>query len=504
MRFIDFIIKTPVNKRYLLIALLGIVIEFVVFKLLYPFADFFSDSYYYIYGAAANLNINIWPIGYSKFLRLFHFLTHSDTALVAFQYFFLELTCLYFFFSILYLYKPLKSNQVLLFVFLFFNPLFLYISNYINSDPLFAALSMWWFTELIWIIERPKGYQIIVQAMLLFLCFTVRNNAYYYPIVAILAFVLSRQTAWKKISGALLGIALIIPFILFTREAAYKLTGTRQFSLFTGWQLANNALYMYGHIQVDNSKLPTPEAKEIDTLAKYFYRYVKLPQFEDILNTYAANFFIVEPKAPLKRYVRHHYRPTSKLDAVADWGRASAAFESFGKYLITHYPFSYSRYFIIRNTKNYFIPPLEKLGIYNLGEDKVDPLAAQWFDYKTVKVAVASKDLQSRILYIFPIVFALLNFYCIGGALLLFVQKKIQLSEIRNYKNIVLACVFLMLNMLFCITTTIIVMRYEFFPMIVCLTLSIVLLEKLNGKEVLEYGMSKNAQKSKKILLPGH
>ena len=504
MRVIDFIIKTPTNKRYLLIASMGMVVEFVVFKWLYPFADFFSDSYYYIYGAATNLDVNIWPIGYSKFLRLFHFITHSDTALVAFQYFFLELACLYFFFTFLYFYRPSKLSERVLFVLLFFNPLFLYISNYVNSDPLFAALSMWWFTELIWIVQRPRGYQIIVQAVLLLMCFTVRNNAYYYPIVAALAFTLSGQLLWRKITGALLGIVLIIPFVLFTREAAYKLTGARQFSLFTGWQLANNALYMYGHIQVDNSKLPTTEAREIDTLARYFYSQVKLSEFETILNGYEANYFIIDPKAPLKRYMRHHFRPQSEQEYIADWGKSSVAYESFGKYLIMHYPFEFAKYFILRNTRNYFVPPLEKLEVYNRGEDKVDPIAAQWFDYKTNQVATISKGLQGRILYIFPIFFALLNFYCLGGIAILLIEKKIQRIGIAINKTILLSGAFLILNMLFCITTTIIVLRYEFFPMIICLALSFLILEKVNKKEELEYGVNIGGSKKKKTLLAGY
>jgi hypothetical protein len=504
MRFIDFIIKDTLHKRYLLVALAGTVIEFIIFKFLYPFADFFSDSYSYIYGAYANLNVNIWPIGYSKFLWLFHFITHSDTALVAFQYFFLELTCVYFFFTVLYFYKPAKTSHLILFVFLFFNPLFLYISNYVNSDPLFAALSVWWLTELIWIVQRPKGYQIAVQAVLLFLCFTVRNNAYYYPIVTAIGFALSKQAIWKRAVGALAGMVLIVPFILFTREAAYKLTGTRQFSLFTGWQLANNALYMYGHIEVDNLKLPTAEAREIDTLAKYFYRHVKLPEFDANLNTYGANYFIRENKSPLNRYVRHHFKPRNMEELVVDWGRSSVAFESFGKYLIINYPFDFARFFVLNNTWNYFVPSLEKLRIYNVGEDDVEPLIARWFDYKTTKVTAVSKEMQSGILCLFPIFFALLNFYCIGGSLWLFFRKKVRIAGITNTKDMLLLGSFLVLNMLFCITTTIIVLRYEFFPIIICLTLSIMILEKLNAKEKSKYDVNSRTSGKKNILSPGY
>src|ERR1044072_7014826 len=83
--FFHFIWQVKRNRRFVWIMLAGTILQFVIFKLLYPFADFFSDSYSYIYAASANLDISIWPIGYSKFLRYFHFITHSDTALITFQ-----------------------------------------------------------------------------------------------------------------------------------------------------------------------------------------------------------------------------------------------------------------------------------------------------------------------------------------------------------------------------------------------------------------------------------
>ncbi len=104
---LNFILKEKSNRKLLVTAGIATLLQFTVFKFLYPYPDFFSDSYSYIYAASANLDINIWPIGYSKFLYIFHELTHSSLALVAFQYFFLEISCLFLFFTILYLYISL-------------------------------------------------------------------------------------------------------------------------------------------------------------------------------------------------------------------------------------------------------------------------------------------------------------------------------------------------------------------------------------------------------------
>lgn len=479
-----FIFQSTENKKILIIAAIGVLIQFIIFKSLYPYADFFSDSYSYIFAAAANLDISIWPIGYSKFLRAFHELTHSDTAVVAFQYFFLEVSSLYFFFSVLYLHKPGRFTRNILFLFLFFNPLFLYLSNYINSDPLFAAISILWIAELLWILHKPKPYHIFTQGVLLFLAFTVRNNAYYYPFVAAVAFLLSRQQFRLKLAGIIFPLLLIFPFVIHSRNEAYKITGIRQFSLFTGWQLANNALYMYGHIRVDSSRLPSPEARELDRLSKQFFSKLPPDGFTKYLSNYVANFFIRQPSAPLKKYFEAHSTGEDGYGLVEDWGRASVVFGEYGEWLIKHYPVEYARYFMLLNTKNYFFPPLEKLEIYNLGQDDVSTIAQDWFDYPTPNVTAVSKEVQGNILFIFPCLFLFLNALYIGSQIWLFTKRRtISMSPENRAANILIA-VFSLANFGFCVFATIIVLRYQFFPMVITLTFSLLLFEWLDKKEI--------------------
>jgi len=118
--FLRSIVQIRDHRKYLFLGLGVSIVSFILFKLLYPYPDFFSDSYSYLEAAYFNQDIAIWPIGYSKFLWAFHYLTHSDTAFVAFQYFFLQISALYLFFSILYLYQPSEVTKKLLFAFLFF------------------------------------------------------------------------------------------------------------------------------------------------------------------------------------------------------------------------------------------------------------------------------------------------------------------------------------------------------------------------------------------------
>lgn len=238
------------NRLYLVVAVVAAIIQIILFKLCYPYADFFSDSYSYIYAAATGTDVNIWPVGYSKFLWFFRQETTSDTALVAFQYLFLQAVTLYFFFTLLYFYAPSRPTANIIFGCLFFNPLMLYLSNYISSDALFLALSLLWVTQLCWMIHAPRIRQVFVQAFLIIALFTLRYNAMFYPLISALVFLLSRRPLVWKLTGIALPLVFIFLFVQHTRKVADVMTGTPQFSIFGGWQLANNALYMYPHITV--------------------------------------------------------------------------------------------------------------------------------------------------------------------------------------------------------------------------------------------------------------
>lgn len=453
------------NRQFLLLALASSITLFIIFKLLYPYPDFFSDSYSYIEAAYQRLDISIWPIGYSKFLFWVHSITHSDTALIAIQYLLLQLSLMHLFYSIRHFYSISKLSSKILFIIFFINPLSLYLCNYVNSDPLFASLSVFWLVELIWIIKRPRIYQIFTQAVLLFLCFTVRNNAYYYPFVAAAFILFSCQPVSRKIEGILMPLLFIIPFIIHTKNEAYKKTGTHQFSLFTGWQLANNALYIYDKADVTDDDMPTPQSKELNNIAKQYFTHVKSLAFHKYLNSYVGNFFIRQPEAPLKQYYQKYYSSARDSDNVRNWGRASADFEPFGRTVILHCPVSYLQYFVIPNIGHYFLPPLSHLEQYNYGQNKINSIAAYWFDYPTTKVSCVSYGLQ-QFLIVYVALFALLNVHILWLLLRLILHKLEFHNLTKQPIEYWLFTFFLFLNFIFSVTTTENILRYQFVPLI--------------------------------------
>jgi len=491
------------NKAYCIIIIGLALFQWILFKFLYPFPDFFSDSYSYIAAADLNLKVNIWPIGYSRFLAMFRSITSSASILVTFQYIVWIVSALYFYLTITYFYHTGKNTRIFLCLFLFFNPLFLYVANYVTSDMLFISMSTLWISQLIWVINRPGRYQIFFQAGLIFIMFTFRYNAMIYPLIAAGAFIFSKCNFCTKVLGIVSAPLLILPFIIWSSQAAKQMTGSSQFPpILGGWQWANNALYMRGFIEEDSNAFPTRETAELDQISRKFFNLPYRPQ--DLLFSEVANFFIRHPEAPLKQYMALHYPAKSNYENVVAWGKSAIVFDKYGKFLIKRHITAYARYYLLVNTKNYFIPPLEKLEIYNLGEDEMWPTGQHWFHYSSPKVWCISKNLQGNILGLFPFFFAILNIYYMT-TLILFIRRGGFFKTTRPIRLTILTITtFLTFNAAFSIFANIIVIRYEIFPMLVFLTFAMLLTdygETLSHRQMEKYSPSKSLSGSS-ISLP--
>src|SRR5688572_19471173 len=93
--------KDAENRVLLKFSALTVVISFAWLKILYPYPNFMPpDSNSYLEAAFNNQFINLWAIGYSKFVRLVSSFTSSHFILVLIQYLLLQASVLYFLFTI--------------------------------------------------------------------------------------------------------------------------------------------------------------------------------------------------------------------------------------------------------------------------------------------------------------------------------------------------------------------------------------------------------------------
>lgn len=466
------------KKTFCLIILGLMLLQFFVFKLLYPYPDLFSDSYSYISAADHHFDVNIWPIGYSRLLALFHWFTYSGTALIFFQYLVFSFAGLYFYLTITYFYPPGKITRSVLCLFLFFNPLFLYLTNYVTSDMLFVSLSTIWLTQMIWVLNRPRMHQVFVQAGLLFILFTFRYNSMIYPIIAAGVFFLSKQKAWVKAIGILSGPIPIMLFIFWSSHAAKEMTGTAQFPpILGGWQWGNNAMYIRAYIDEDSTAFPTRETAELDRIARRYFSQPSRPQ--DRLADHVGNFFIQIQEAPLKQYMSKHYKPKTEYASIMAWGKSAVIFDQYGKFVIRRHPLAFARYFMFMNSKNYFIPPLEKLEVYNMGEDQMWSTGQVWFHYHDPSMWCISQTAQATLLALFPVFFFLLNIYYAIGLFLFIRRGGFRRTTKPVQYTIGTITVFLALNAAFSIFANIIALRYQIFPMLVFLAFGMLIMDNV-------------------------
>lgn len=472
--FGSFMADDDQNHKYLRILVIACAVQFIVFKILYPFPDFFSDSYSFIDTAAKGENFNIWPIGYSKFLAAVRMVTSSSLAVIVIQYAVMTACSAAFFYTILYFYSPMRQVAWILFAFLFLNPAVLYLSNYISSDPLFSGLSLLWFTQLLWILHQPKRWHIFAHTVLLFIIFALRYHALYYPIVALVAFGFSTLTMRQKVVGIILPAIVLSLFILYTRREAYKLTGHYQFSVLSGWHWAANAFFMYPHIKVDGTKVPE-ECRVLHQITEHYFQNV--PRENRHVTPRRGGFYFRHSETPLKQYLAL-YREThpEDNDGVQGWGGVAPVMSTYGIHLAKEHPTAYARYFLLPNMLNYFLPPLEKMDEYNSGTHRYRSSGLTWFQFRSDKARAVSFSLQGKVLYFFPMLFLMINAAFVAVAVwYMLAQLYKRAGQQRTVRALALVAVFFLTSIAFNVIAAPIAFRYLFVNMFVLLAFVLLL-----------------------------
>jgi hypothetical protein len=498
VNFIQFIWGERRNRVYLWSAVSVSCVLLALFKFFYPYPNLVLDSYFYLKAAAANWDVNAWPIGYSKFLRLFGWFTHSPLVLVCWQYLFLEFCNALFFFTLLYFYRPGKVAANCLFVFLFLNPLWLYLSNLIMADALFTGLTIVWVVQLLWIIFRPRPYMIVTHAILLLVTFTIRYNALFYPLIGSLAFLLSRQRLWMKLAGIGLQIALIGCFVLYTNNRYEVLTGTRQFSPFGGWKIANDALFAYAHVHPAKGDSVPIKFRALDRMVRRYFDYTHDPGDLNRRDVFWGSSYMFNGYSPLMQYMARQGKTDSGSGGFGfinsrPWAGVAPLYSAYGSWLMRKYPAAYIQYFVWPNAMQYIAPKLEIFEArtpFYLRPDDLGIAGRQWFGLTTLSVPPAYIDLRTQIISLYPIGGTLLQVCWVMGLVGFFwLRGWRKVSRAYLYTLLLVAALWLA-NLGFSIFAAVVVFRYLAFIFILLFGFTAVLIDLIYRLE--EAPLSKN------------
>lgn len=462
------------HRHKKIVWLLGscLVVFFILGKIVFPHPNFMPDSYAYLEAARRNPAIDTWPIGYSMFLRIQSVFTRNDVVLVAIQYFFLQGCTLYFLFGLAHL---LQMNRKLLYVLAFafvVNPAAFLISNYVAADALFTGLSLLWVCLLLQLMVQPKAKLLWMHAVLLLVLFTIRYNALYYPVIALLVIAIAKLPWRTRLKGAGLLLLLLGVFVLHNKYEYKQLTGTAQFSPFGGYMLGGNALFMYSRLPKDTTSPPLRFAE----MQKLVDRHMdSLRTAKKRPDSTMGIYYIWN--GPQLKYAREKYSKDSTTSSFKRWATMAPFFQDYAMYLIKKHPAAYLRYFMLPNAGYYFAPPAEFLNIYNQGSDSVGREAKEWFGYKNryvkslVKTTIIAEYL-TVINTLFNIIF--------GGCLLVWLAiKGLSYSPLAFKKALLLVLLLVVGNWLFSVTLAPIVFRYQLLFFILTITFGCLLVSKV-------------------------
>lgn len=479
--FFAFIWRHPANRIYLLAALAINIVLFLFYKYYHPLPDFYSDSQGYILAAAENKRVFYRPFGYARFLQRLHNFTDDHYTIVAVQYCMAVIASLFCYFSVDYLFRfQNKKIKFISWLLVTVNPLLLALSNMILSDILFTALSVVWFTLLLWVIKKKQWWSLIAQVVILYLVFQVRYNALYYPVLCSIVLLLSPgMKVYYRLSGVAASFIVIFALYNGIRNETAQATGADVFAGFSGWQMANNALYIYKHTDIKSSDFEENDQRLLNEFVKFFIDSMPAIDKQGIEQGVPGAAFLWAPKSPLKQYVTYHYKKY-RSSYFRSWYQVSEMYGDYGKRIITKYPYAYFRWYILGNLRFFMVPMAETLETYNVGDTKLTPLTRQWLRIKEDKLYTRSPSLQRTVMSPYPWLHAVLFvFGLLMPALYLFRAKKRQGKWRGSFVMPVLFWyLFLLAGMAFSVIAAVVCLRYEAVLFVISFTLPLYFLDQ--------------------------
>ena len=395
------------QKKLIAAWLLASAVLFVLLKILFPYPDFFFDSFTYVQEAATESHgFGFRPQGYPEFLYLLHILYPSAGLVVLIQYLLFTSSTLFFVLSSRYLYSVSTRQNNWLLGLTLLNPMLLFIANLVSSDSLFCSLTVLWFTSLLWIVRKPGWVNIVVHILLLFACLHTRYIALFYFAISITAFIVANGTWFFRISGIAMSILVVYGYVAWQEHKIEDQFQVQTFSGFANWQVANNVLCYYKKLDVAPSDLPTEETKMIDLYVK---RWIDSSYKDGQLGTE----YMWDKKSPLKIYTTMKGRVEHEK-YFYEWIRCSKDIGDYGRTLIKNNPTAYVKYFMIPNFRNFLVPDLEALGNYNYYNLTVTRECMDWYQLDTDFLSCRVLHLEEKLMFLFPYLNGLLNLLNIG------------------------------------------------------------------------------------------
>lgn len=445
------------NKNYVVAAASAGIIYFIILRYLYPIPSFYADSFAWISAAKTLQPVSMRPIGYSKLIFFFSLFSSSDIALIAAQYLSNLLANLFLFFTCLWFFNIQKVHKILLFVLLVLNPFYLFYSNYVTSDAFFSCFTVLWFTLLMWILQRPSWWLFTIHLAVLAGVFILRYNAVIFPFITAVAILLSSHLRWKKGLYIFLSFFTIFLIVSYITKETKEYAGTKTFSAFSGWQLANDALHIVPFAKIDTAAVKDKEVKDFLTYTLHFFDTTR----QTFPDSVASAVYMWHINSPLKNYMNVY--PGRKKLYFATWNALGPVYSKVGQTLILQKPTTYLKHFVLPNAKAYLFPGLEMYESYMEKNDTVAAIAQRFYHYKSNKASQDHPIVYALIFEPARYFFTVINLLFPVFALYFFFSKKYRQQSLLYNQTLLCYSALYIGNLIFIVLLAPSVLRYHVF-----------------------------------------
>jgi hypothetical protein len=271
-------------------------------------------------------------------------------------------------------------------------------------------------------------------------------------------------------------VLLIGSFIMYNNQKYKEVSGKSIFTPFTGWQMANNAMYAYRYVP-NNMVKPVPARfKELDKMIRDYYDSTRNNPMHPEEQLVASTIYMWTPSAPLRMYMKKLWKKDSTASEIKYWAYVAPLYKDYGSYIIKTYPMAFAQYYLFPNAMKYYAPPVEFLENYSTGVDSVHPIAQNWFRYSSNKITTKFIDFKVDILNFYPILVGTMNVIFFLGLISFFI-----LQGYKQYpqmgKGIFLVVCLWLVNFGFSVFASPIALRFQLFPILVMTSFAFLFME---------------------------
>jgi hypothetical protein len=264
---------------------------------------------------------------------------------------------------------------------------------------------------------------------------------------------------WLKTGVAITSFGILFLLMDTISDTTEKITGTRTFSAFSGWQMASNAIHVLRNQPADTTDFDEEQRDINHFVINYFIDRDSLHLKEEEITA----SYIWDRQSPLKQYLGYYASKDNYNNYFETWTALGPVFNNFGATVIRQQPLAYARYFVWPNTKRYFLPVMEAYQLFNEGRDSVDKLATRYYGYSSNKIDNRNASLQIHLLAPWQYLFPIINFlFILLGLLYLITGKYRQQTRLFNHVLLTVAAFYLG-NLLFVSAVAPNVFRYHLF-----------------------------------------